>query len=162
MNEEKLFGVIKFLPQYAQDYVLWLLTGLIILGIVNRMLKLLLTPEMKKAWAAAKAIGGTLANFAKYFAKSLELPVKYPCGEILVHSLFMFTNYLAALYLFAFFALVAVLSVVVDGASTWQRLAGIFFSGAAVLFARFCLAEAERGRVAFPILYAKCRGKSLP
>lgn len=155
MKEEKLFGIINFLPSYAQDYVQWLLTGLVILTIINLILKQLFTPEMKNAWATAKAIGGTLANFAKNFAKSLDLPVKYPCAELFVHSVFMLNNYLAALYFFAFFALVAVLTVVADGISPWQRLAGTIFSAVAILFARFCFAEAERGRVTFPALYAK-------
>ena len=162
MKEEKLFGIINFLPSYAQDYVQWLLTGLVILTVINLILKQLFTPEMKKAWAAAKAIGGTLANFAKDFAKSLDLPVKYPCAELFAHSVFMLNNYLAALYFFAFFALVAVLTVVADGISPWQRLAGATLSAVAILFARFCFAEAERGRVTLPVLYAKCRGKTSP
>ncbi|KAF0205393.1 MAG: hypothetical protein FD173_1069 [Gallionellaceae bacterium] len=161
-EEEKLFGILNFLPLYAQDYVQWLLTGLVILGIVNRILKKLTTPEMKQAWAAAKALGGTVANFAKDFAKSLDLPVKYPCGELFAHSLLTLNNYLAALYFFAFFVLVAVLTVVVDGVSPWQRLVGATLSAVAIIFARFCFAEAERGRVAFPVLYAKCQGKTSP
>lgn len=160
MQEEKLFGILKFLSPSAQDYVQWLLTGLVILVIANRILKQLFTPEMKKAWAAAKAIGGTLGNFAKDFSKSLDLPVKYPCVELLLHVLFMLNNYLAALYFFALFALVAVLTVMVDGLSPWQRLAGVTFGAVAIIFARFCFAEAERGRVAFPVMYAKCRGST--
>lgn len=163
MPEEKLFGILSFLPPAAQNYVHWLFTGLVVLAILNRILKQLFTPEMKKAWAAAKAIGGTLANFAKQFAKSLELPVKYPYAELLVNVLFMLNNYLGALYFFALFALAAVLTVVVEGASPWQRLAVAAFSAIAIIFARFVFAEAERSRVALPVLYSNCRGtKSVP
>ena len=162
MKEEKLFGIINFLPSYAQDYLQWLLTGLVILIIINRILKQLFTPEMKNAWAAAKTVGGTLANFAKDFAKLLDLPVKYPCAELFAHSIFMLNNYLATLYFFAFFMLTAVLTVVAEGISPWQRLAGVTFSAVVILLARFCFAEAERGRVTLPILYAKCRLKTSP
>lgn len=158
MPEEKLFGILKFLPVPAQDYVQWLLTGLVVIAIFNRILRQLFTPEMKKAWAAAKAIGGTLANFGKQFAKSLELPVKYPWAELVVNVFFMLNNYFAALYFFALFALAAVLTITVDGMSPWQRLAGSGFSAVAIILARWVFAEAERARVAQPVLYAKCRG----
>lgn len=146
------------MPPQVQDYVQWLLTGLVILIIINLILKQLFSPEMKKAWDAAKAIGGTLANFGKQFAKSLELPVKYPCAELLVSGLFMLNNYFAALYFFALFVVFAFLTITVDGAASWERLAGAALSALAIIFARWLLAEAERGRVALPVLYAKCRG----
>ncbi|MEQ1533428.1 MAG: hypothetical protein HOO97_07630 [Sideroxydans sp.] len=160
MQQGKLFGVINFLPEYAQEYVQWLLTGLVVLIIFNLIIKQLRTPGMKSAWRAAKAVGDTLKSFSLEFSKTLELPVKYPRVELFVHALFVINNYLAALYFFAFFVLVSVLTVVADAMTSWQRLAGVAFSIIALIFARFCFAEAERGRIAFPILYAKCRRHS--
>lgn len=162
MQEKNLFEILQHLPQPAQDYVWCLLTGLVVLVIANLILKQLFTPEMKKAWAAAKAIGGTLTNFAKDFAKLLDLPVKYPRAELVVHSLFMLNNYLAALYFFAFFVLAAVLTVTVDSLFPWQRLAGMAFSAIAIIFAWFFFAEAERGRIALPVMYAKCHDRIAP
>ena len=162
MKEEKLLGIINSLPEEAKVYVLWLVTGLIVLGIVNLILKQIQTPEMKKAWIAAKSLGGSLANFSKEFAKDLELPVKHPCGVFIAKILYTLTNYLLALYLLALSVLVAVLSVEAVSVSPWQRLVGVAFSAAVLIFALFCFAEAERGRVSLPLLYAKCRGKSKP
>lgn len=146
--------LLAYLPEDAKQLLAYLAAMAAGLYLLRKIIGHLQSKEIKAAIKATKKAG---ISFGQALAKQATPPKPYPCLQFFLETLFTINNYLGALIFFCLFASIAVLTVTARGLPLVNFLTVMGFAMVCFYFTLFLFAEAERGRLALPTLWAKCR-----
>lgn len=146
--------LFSYLPDDAKQLLAYLAAMAAGLYLLRKIISQLQSKEIKAALKAAKKAG---ISFGQALAKQATPPRPYPCVQFFLELLFTVNNYLGSLVFFSLFSAIAVLTVLARGLPLLNFLAVMAFAMVSFYFTMFLFAEAERGRLALPTLWAKCR-----
>jgi len=130
-------------PQLYQDAGKLILAIIGFISLTKRLIKSIQSSIPKKVWQHTWIASRTTA---RWLAKELTLPERYPFAETVTEVMFTAIFYILTMYCFLLF-LIDVSLIFFGNAVAWKCAAAFIIAGVIMVMARWCFKQAEVSRI---------------